>query len=92
MSVWKFIEGDTYTDGRLGQIRKVYVEKSIKALTRVKQLKSFEKYGLPGYRFMMLHAKQGYEDAMESLDNIDKAIEAGQEIKDRDIDIETNAK
>lgn len=87
MAVWEYIAGDTYNHGRLAQIRKVYTQKSISALARIEKLKSYQKYGLPGYRFMLLHAKQGFEDAMESINNIDKAIDEGQEIKDRDGDI-----
>lgn len=87
MTVWQYIEGDTYTHGRLKQLRKHYQEESLKNLTEYQKLKRYEKYGLPGYRWMLLHSKLNWEDDMESIDNIDKAIKAGQGIRDRDIDI-----
>jgi hypothetical protein len=80
--IWQYIEGDTYTDGRLQQLREFYTDEAIKNLKEYQKLKSYEKYGLPGYRWMMLHSKINWENDMESLNNIDRAIRAGQEIED----------
>ncbi len=90
MAIWKYIEGDTFTHGYLKNLRKHYQTESLKNLAEYKKIKSYEKYGLPGYRWMLIHAKQNWEDDMESLDNVERAIREKQEIEDRDQDIKNN--
>ena len=87
---FQFIEGDTYTDGRLEQIRYVTQKNYAAASRAVTRYESYAKYGLPGYHFELLRVRMRWEELGQSLINIDKAIAAGQGIKDRPQDIITN--
>ena len=92
MSVWQYVKGDTYGHGRLQQIKKVTEDNLKLANKNLLKFKSFEKYGLPNYRFNLLRRMVRVEELIESLVNIDMAITDNQEIKDRDIDIATHSR
>lgn len=82
--IWHYIPGDTYTDGRLQTIKKYYEDKIDNDLLEYVKLKLYQKYGIPGFRWMMIHTKMEWDNNELSLENVIRAIEAGQEIKDED--------
>ena len=80
--IWHYITGDTYTDGRLQIFKKHYENEILKDVVEYTRLQSYEKYGIPGIRWMLIHLRVEWANNKESLRNIDRAIAAGQEIKD----------
>ena len=87
---FNFIEGDNYTHERLEQIRFITQQNYKSASRAVTKYESYAKYGLPGFHFELLRVRVRWEELGQSLINIDKAIAAGQSIKDRPQDIITN--
>ena len=88
---WQFIEGDIYTHGRLEKLKKFFEDKIIKDFTERERLVRYQKYGIPGIRWMILHSQMEWESNVISLHNVELAMASGQGIKDRDIDIQTHA-
>ncbi len=80
--IWHFIKGDTYTDGRLQTIKQYYLDKIFADVAELAKLLNIQRYGLPGWRWMMVHSKMEWDNNTESLKNVVKAIKAGQGIKD----------
>ncbi len=80
--IWHFIQGDTYTDGRLHIIKQYYLDKIFADVAELAKLLSYQRYGIPGWRWMMVHSKMEWDNNTESLKNVITAIKAGQEIKD----------
>ena len=75
MSVWQFIPTDKHDITHLLEVEEFYKINSLKRLAELKKYSKLERYGLPGYRYEMIRREQGYFEAVESLENVRKAIE-----------------
>jgi hypothetical protein len=74
MSIWEFIASDKHDITHLFAVEEFYQIDVMRKLNDWKHYKQYEKYGLPGFRYEMIHREQGFIDASDSLENVKLAI------------------
>lgn len=72
--IWNYISGDNYDVEDLEDIKFIFtidLQQANKELTRVR---SFARYGLPGYRWMLIHAEDEVRESFANLAVVETAI------------------
>ncbi len=72
--LWKYAKGDVYSlDDLYGY--KLFFEKDLNyAEDELERIYRFQKYGLPGFHFMVVHAEMEVEESLGNLAICDQAI------------------
>jgi len=72
--VWKYVAGDQYSVEQLNKFASFFLDDYSRAMKEVEKIKRFAKYGIPGYRWMLLHATVGVEEAKKNMDICQEAL------------------
>lgn len=71
---WVYIPGDNYTKEHLLEVKAFYEQNFQKKKKEYERALSYEKYGLPGWRWTIIRLEDGLKIVTESLKNIQLAL------------------
>jgi hypothetical protein len=74
MAVWQYIPTDNHTLDHLYAVLQYYTEVEESMFKELEKALKYEKYGLPNWRTEVIRREVGWEDALNSLNNIEQAI------------------
>jgi len=72
--VWKYTEGDKYELYQLEGFKKFFEQDLIYAQAQLVHTMSFQRYGLPGWRFMKIAADMAVANSEKNLSIVNEAI------------------
>ena len=79
IDIWNYISGDVYELDTLYEIQKFFLDDLASAQRELYRVKSFAKYGLPGFRFMLIHTEAEVEESFANLAIVETAIAEAKE-------------
>lgn len=71
---WNYIYGDEYDLDDLIDIKLIFLKDLEQAQRELERVKSFARYGLPGYRWMLIHAQDEVDESFANLAVVETAI------------------
>lgn len=78
--VWNYVMGDNYNLDDLYDLKVVLLKDLESAQRELERVKSYERFGLPGFRWMVIHAQDEVDESFANLAVLETAI---QDNKDR---------
>ncbi len=72
--VWKYRSGDLYNLRQLNGFKEFFLQNLEKKRTSLQKAYTYERYGLPGFRWTILRLTMGVEDAEENVRVVNFAI------------------
>ena len=75
IDLWKYVKGDEFSLDDLADYKKFFEKDLDYALTALDKVERFRKYGIPGFRWMLIHAEAEVEESLGNLSIVDQAIE-----------------
>lgn len=65
--LWNYVKGDVYSLDDLYGYKEFFQQDLIYAEMELDRIESYQKYGLPGYHFMIVHAEMEVEESLGNL-------------------------
>lgn len=81
--LWKYVKGDVYSLDMLAEYFKFFLDDLNRAELALARIERFQKYGLPGYHFMIVHAEMEVEESLGNLSIVAQMIEDTKQFQER---------
>lgn len=72
--LWKYVKGDVYSLDMLAEYHAFFRDDLYRAEQALDRIERFQKYGLPGYHFMIVHAEMEVEESLGNLSIVNQMI------------------